>query len=225
MFLKGFLIVVFVFVSSSCHRSELSHNPPDTNIQTSRKFESNSSPPTSNPQSSRIEGIDFRNFTYTGPADYDVTFTLKDGEKPWNGEEGFLLQEVEFFDVTADGEDEAIVVIFIQTGGSACPHFIFVYALDTNRPRALWTFMSGDRAEGGYKQVLSENGDLVLELFGDNRFENGEWKFDIAEGKFDGLCCPTTFTRFRFAWDKSKFVLMGQPELFDYDWKEQLINK
>ena len=67
------------------------------------------------------------------------------------------------------------------------------------------------------KKPTPNSGELVVETFGDNKFENGKWKFSFPENKFRGYCCPTVYTRIRFKWNGEKFVEDGERELFDYD--------
>jgi hypothetical protein len=167
---------------------------------------------------SAIEKFDFKNFTYMGPADYPETFTLNDGEKSYvpNGsrapEEGYSLDNVYYSDLTGDGEKDAVVVISIQTGGSAMPHLIFVYAANGPRPKEIWKFATGDRADGGLKNISFQDGNLVVELFGNDKYVNGDWKSTIP--KTEGLCCPTIFTTTEFHWDGKQFVISEQPKVF-----------
>jgi hypothetical protein len=148
-------------------------------------------------------------------------FELRNGgQKKTEQQDGAILQKIEYGDVTNDGEEEAIIRISPDTGGNCSCDIVYIYTYNIEKPTLLWGFGTGDRAEGGLKKIYAENGELIIELFGDDKFENGEWKYDIAEGKFNGLCCPTTFTKFHFKWNGEKFVVDGNPELFDYDWKK-----
>lgn len=178
---------------------------------------------------SAIGKIDFKNFTFPwtkGLASKDKkTFMLRNGEIPFEqkGRMGVSLGKTEYADVTNDGEDEALITLSIQTGGSSTPNIVYIYELENKKTKLLWSFDTGDRAIGGFKNVYSENGSLIVELFGDDKFENDEWKFNYPKSKFKGDCCPTAFTKFRFKWNGKKFVLDGNPELFDYDWKIRLV--
>lgn len=221
-----FVASVFLFTAlpfSGCQKSaaeitqtEPQSSPTVTQVPTSI--------PTPSPKSnSNIRKIDFKNFTFPWTEDQGAPdlFTLKDGKKEGaEGEIGAWLQPIEYGDVTNDGEEEAMISIYPWSGGNCQCYMVYVYTLENKKPKLLWSFDTWDRAEGGFKRAYSENGDLVIELFGDNKFENDKWDFDIAEGKFDGLCCPTTYTRFHFHWNGSKFVLPKKPELFDYDWRK-----
>ena len=153
---------------------------------------------------SNIRTVDFASFTYPWTADLiDPTnpkksFTLKDGELPaTRNERGFIdemgvfLQGVKYGDVTGDGVEEAIVSLSIQTGGSAIPGIIYIYTLRKNRPVLLWSRSTGDRADGGLREVYAENGQLVVEL-------------NSSVGS-RGDCCPTRFTRTRYEWRGGRF--------------------
>lgn len=172
---------------------------------------------------SPIRKVDFDNFTYSAIDDYGETFTLKNAEKTFKmGEEdGIDLFRTEYADLTDDGNEEAILTMSIQTGGSSMPNLIYIYTLKNTKPKLLWGFMTGDRAEGGLKKVYAENGELVVETFGDNKFEDDKWKFDFPQNRFSGYCCPTAYTKIRFKYNGTKFVAQGKPELFDYDMKKE----
>jgi len=181
--------------------------------------------PIADPNLPPIRKIDFSNFTYPEIEDFPETFTLKNGEKPFkHGEEiGIDLGRTEYSDVTGDGEEEAILTMSIQTGGSSIPNLIYIYTLENGKPKLLWGFMTGDRAGGGLKKVYTENDELIVELFGKDRFIESKNVFDFPNeiGLKNGLCCPTDFTKFRFEWNGKKFVIKVKPELFDYERKNQ----
>lgn len=164
-----------------------------------------------------IRKVDFQNFTYVGPDDYSETFALKNGEKAFvlDKEDGIFLGNILYDDLTGDGREEAIIRMEIQTGGSAIPDPVFVYTLADKKPKNLWKFVTGDRAEGGLKDVYAIDGILIVELYGDNKFKNGMWESTIPDGKFKGFCCPTVYTRTKFKWDGKEFVVKDIPELFD----------
>lgn len=114
-----------------------------------------------------------------------------------------------YFDVTGDGQDEAIVVLKIETGGSAVPQIVYIYEWKDDAPNLLWHFRTGDRSDGGLKDIRPEGGQLVLELFGQDRFMLGE----VETGKITGdevqLCCPTHFTRTVYKWNGKNFIRQG----------------
>lgn len=151
--------------------------------------------------SDSIRSVDFGNFTYSWIADLGnprKTFTLRKGELPPTRNErglvdkmGVSLDRVEYGDVTGDGQEEAIVVLSILTGGSATPHAIYVYGGRGDHTKQLWSGSTDDRADGGLQKVYAQNGDLVLERFS-------------PVGK-KGDCCPTRFTRTRYEWQGHRF--------------------
>lgn len=177
---------------------------------------------------SSIRKVDFENFTFPWTKEQGAPdlFTLKDGKKERIGDEsGADLQPIEYGDVTNDNQEEAMISISPETGGNCQCYMVYIYTLKKGKPELLWNFDTWDRAEGGFKRAYAENGYLVVELFGEDKYENGKWHYDIAEGKFNGLCCPTTVTKFHFQWNGRKFVLAGKPEMFDYDWKKRTNGK
>lgn len=215
-------ILILAIVFSACQKSAAE------NEQIKSEFSPLAAPTleltaTPSPEiNSPIRKIDFKNFTY--PFTEEVgEFMLKNGEKPRVPREdsGVSLWKVEYSDVTNDAEEEAIVFMSVETGGSSMPNIIFIYTLKKDKPKLLWHFLTGDRAEGGLKNVYAENSELVVETFGDNKFENDEWEFNFPKNKFTGYCCPSAYTKIYFKWNGKKFVVQGEPELFDYDWKNQ----
>ena len=95
---------------------------------------------------SPIRKIDFKNFTYPDAESYPG-FKLRNGEKPYIHlkEDGIELGKIDYADVTNDGVEDAILFMSIQTGGSAIPNIVYFYTLQNNKPKSLWSFMTGDR--------------------------------------------------------------------------------
>ncbi len=161
-------------------------------------------PATANPSLQTIRDIDFRNFRYPWPKELvdptnpKRTFQLKNGELPATrtpdgmiNEMGGFLGKVVYGDVTGDGAEEAIIYLGIQTGGSATPGAVYIYAVKGNQTKLLWHFSTGDRADNGFRRAYAQNGDLVVEL--NSPIEKR------------GDCCPTRFTRTRYAWQGNRF--------------------
>jgi hypothetical protein len=174
-----------------------------------------------------IRSIDFSNFSYPSGA-YDLTrsrtprskrhYTLRQGElKPKLDAKGrptttwLKLAHVDYLDVTGDGIDEAIVDIRLITGGSAMPDLVYVYSLRRGRANLLWTFETGDRADGGLKDILGENGKLVVELFGKNKVIGRN--FYGGDDTKNGDCCPTMFTRTKYVWRGNRFQRFAKPDV------------
>jgi len=115
-----------------------------------------------------------------------------------------------FFDVTGDSEDEAFVIIKIETTGSAIPQIVYVYTWKEDKPELIWYFRTGDRADGGLKDLRPENGDLVLELYGQDRFLLGEAETSKIADDYEQICCPTFFTRSLYKWNGKNFQMQGK---------------
>ena len=75
----------------------------------------------------------------------------------------------------------------------------------------LWAFETGDRADGGYKNVFAENGQLVVELYGKDKIIGTNLYKD--DGTKNGACCPSYFTRTRYEWVKNRFRQQGMSEV------------
>lgn len=115
-----------------------------------------------------------------------------------------------FFDVTNDGQDEALVILKIETTGSAIPQIVYIYNFNEDKPQLIWYFRTGDRADGGLKDLRPENGELVVELFGQDRFLLGETETAKITNDEEHICCPTFFTRTRYKWNGKNFLMQGK---------------
>jgi len=171
---------------------------------------------------SPIRAIDFANYSYSGSPIYSdrKKFDLKDGTY-----EGLLIPDCKgstadchepvslvaqtYGDVTGDGVEEAMVVLTESIRGSSIPYYIYVFGIEKERPKVLWAGATGDRAEGGLRKVYSENGELVIELYGNGARVNG----DAFAGDGNGACCPSSITRTRYRWKENRFVQQGKSEI------------
>jgi len=115
-----------------------------------------------------------------------------------------------YFDVTGDGEDEAVVILKIETTGSAIPQIVYIYTYKQDHPELIWYFRTGDRADGGLKDVRPENGELVVELYGQDRFLLGGIETSKITDDFEQICCPTFLTRSRYKWMGNVFRIQGK---------------
>ncbi|HEX6373328.1 MAG TPA: hypothetical protein VF006_30675 [Longimicrobium sp.] len=167
-----------------------------------------------------IRGTDFSNFRYHFQR---TTIALRDSaQEPVrrNGiihESGYLLDGVVYGDVTGDGVEDAVVVVEEVTGGSAVPNRVFVYQAGADGPRRLWSFETGDRAAGGFKDVYVRDGVLVVELYGRDKVPSDPASLHRDDGTGSPACCPTMFTRSRYQWNGRAFVPRGAPEVLPYD--------
>ncbi len=205
--------LVLTFVVSSCQKSAAGNKQSQSvNVPTPDENLS-------------VRKIDFKNFKYPDETGKNI-FTLTNGEEPFGQMKdiAFSLENIEYADLTDDNEDEAIIHISVQYGGSDKSGLFYVYTVENNKPSILWYGESGYGAEGELKKVYAENNKLIVELFGNNKFveTTGEFKFPNQRDIPKDLRYPTTFTEFRFRWNGEKFVLDGKPKLFDYDWKKEM---
>lgn len=163
-----------------------------------------------------IGTIDFRNFTYPFPRgwqDRDAReFTLENGVRPKTEEKiGMSYLTTKFLDATGDGTDEAFVVMKIETGGSAIPQIVYVFSMsDSGEPELIWHFRTGDRSDGGLKDIRAENGEIIVELYGQDRYILGEIETMKITGDEEQICCPTHFTRSNYKWNGTHFILQGK---------------
>ena len=171
---------------------------------------------------SPIGKFDFKNYVYPLPRGWqDVDgkeATLENGVRRRSEEKiGLSFVATKFGDVTGDGEDEALVILKIETAGSAIPQLVYIFTMKTEEPELIWYFRTGDRADGGLKDLRAETGELVVELFGQDRFILGELETSKITGDIEQLCCPTFFTRNRYKWNGKNFQLQGKRETFSIE--------
>ncbi len=168
---------------------------------------------------SPLGAFDFKNFKYPLPRGWQDSdgkeVELVDGKRPMEmtGEVeriGLSYVTTKFLDATSDGQDEAFVILKIETGGGAIPQIVYVFGWKDNAPELVWFFRTGDRADGGLKDIRMENGLVVVELFGQDRYILGELDTAKITGDEEQLCCPTHFTKSRYKWNGSAFRLEGK---------------
>lgn len=184
---------------------------------------------------SPIGTFDFRNYTYPLPRGWEnpdgkeitlvngrvepVSVSVDINEKMTDEQKaeikasrriGMSFVTAKYLDLTSDGQDEAVVILKIQTGGTAIPQVVYVFNWVAEKPELIWTFRTGDRADGGLKDIRVENGEPVVELYGQDRFILGQVETGKVTGDEEQLCCPTYFTRSRYKWNGSSFLLSGK---------------
>jgi hypothetical protein len=176
-------------------------------------------PSTASKTMSPIGNVDFRNRDYPLPhgwqdADGDEA-TVVNGERKLSKERiGLEYVTTRYFDIVGTKDDEAIVVLRINTAGNAIPQIVYVFTMNGDSPELIWFFRTGDRADGGLKDVRAENGELVVELYGQDRYIYGDVETQKIEGDEEQLCCPKFFTRNRYKWNGRTFVLQGKREIY-----------
>jgi len=112
-------------------------------------------------------------------------------------------------DVTGDGEEEAMVALYAELGGNESSEDVYIYTLLGGRPVLLWKFMTGDRADGGLRQIYAENGELVIELYGVGTIAGKQ----LESSENVGSCCPKHYTRTKYKWDGKHFQQGGKEEV------------
>lgn len=180
-----------------------------------------------------IGEFDFKNFAYPLPRGWqnpdgsDITLVNGRRQPVGVGMSGEMTDEqkaeargirrigmsyvtTKFLDVNNDGADEALVILKIETGGSALPQVVYVYSWNNDKPELFWSFRTGDRADGGLKDLRVENGLLVIELYGQDRFVLGETETGKITGDYEQLCCPSYFTRSFYKWNGRNFLMQGK---------------
>lgn len=164
-----------------------------------------------------IGDFDFRNYIYPLPRGWQDAdgrdAVLLDGERRMAEKQiGLNYVTTKYGDATGDGVDEAFVVLKIVTAGSALPQIVYVFEWQEAKPELIWFFRTGDRADGGLKNVYADAGELVVELFGQDRYILGAVETLKITGDEVQLCCPTYFTRTRYkrAAPGGEFRLQGK---------------
>ena len=148
-----FLPLGFIFLFSACG-SNVKTAPPATkivpNVVAEKKPEPSPSPQIPNLQTELLENknsntaspigkFDFKNFTYELPRGWQDAdgkeAVLENGSRRTTEEKiGLLYITTKFFDVTGDGQDEAVVILKINTAGSAIPQIVYVFEWKTDAP-------------------------------------------------------------------------------------------
>jgi len=158
--------------------------------------------------------FDFKNFTYPFPHGWQdrdsKEFTLVNGARQMTEEKiGMSFLTKKYGDLTGDGDDEALVILKVRTGGSAIPQLVYIFEWQGGEPNLLWYFRTGDRAAGGLKRIYANSGELVVELYGRDRYIFSKMETSKIVGDEQQLCCPTHFTRTRYKREGKTFLLQG----------------
>jgi hypothetical protein len=157
-----------------------------------------------------IRQVDFKNLSYPLSG-----YTLGHNRLKWldvsavphirltNGKDhsrppGFTLESVSFADVAGERQDDAIVVLHFNTGGTQQTDYVYIYSIAVGKPKLLAYFHAGDRAYSGLSRVYGEDGKLVVELFDPE--------------KQSGDCCSSGIVRTRFKWQHGRFEAVGVSE-------------
>ena len=214
-------VILATLVCVACTSAKIRNPPQGVTNTTAANIQRESA--RSVPSKSPIRSIDFNNFTYPAKPIYrrgQTTFTLTNGHYegrvrmtggtgPFGDPYPISLVDVVYEDITGDGKEDAIVVLYERVAGTAIPYYVYIFSMNSDRTRLLWGFAAGDRADGGLRRVYGENGNLIVELYGKNT-RVGE----LEDKEKDGAdCCPKFFSRTRYTWNGSRFVPSGKSEV------------
>lgn len=172
-------------------------------------------------KASAIRDVDFRNFTFPWyPSDYAPPHGRRetilrnaamkvDGDK--NTDRVWIrLANVSYADLTGDGREEAIVTLvanFDPNGSVACT---FIFMIEKDKPKLLWSKETGDRANGGLRSIRVIDGSIVMEQY--------EIEFDWSKGSYEAgasLCCPKRFVRSTYRWNGRVFEKVASETLIN----------
>jgi hypothetical protein len=228
------LLGLVIFASACGNTAEITptetHAAPAASVETPRAPEPSPESKIPNLQTELLDArdkstaspigrFDFRNYTYPLPRGWQDSdgkdVVLENGARPMLMSEeseriGLSYVTTKFLDATGDGLEEAFVILKIETGGAAIPQLVYVFEWIDGEPEMIWYFRTGDRADGGLKDIRPENGEVTIELFGQDRYIIGELDTSKITGDEEQLCCPTYFTRSRYKWNGSMFRISGK---------------
>lgn len=107
------------------------------------------------------------------------------------------FDSVSYGDITGLKSTVAAAVLTYHSGGTANWQYVYVFVLESGRPRLLAWLRTGSRADQGLRDVSMSGGDLVLAV---NDPE-----------KQQGDCCSAGTITTRFRWVGSSFSASGEP--------------
>lgn len=167
--------------------------------------------PESLPAAADIRSVGFRNFDYPkirGETDTEIYLRNGIDRNPFrdlnrNAEPGSPANGEAWLGQLLYGYDDAVqpiavVVVHVNGGGTMTVSEIFLYKLAAGAPKLLWSFETGDRADGGLRTIYFERGNLVLELY--------------QEGSEDPACCASHFARHFYGWKNGQLLESGDQE-------------
>lgn len=185
---------------------------------TETKSESNGQTETvSNENDSPIKKFDFKNFSYPLEAEAKdgkgKALTLKDGKLEMTKESnGATLGKIQYADLNGDKAEEAIINLSVEGEKDAKSNRVYVYTLENDAPKLLWNFETPAGEEKGLKDISADKGNLLVEIYGDAKFENGKWTMTESKDK-------KTYTITQLKWDGKAFAVEGKPEVKEIDSK------
>ncbi len=206
-FMRELTAISLISIVVSCSSRELNSGSVASQVPSpASPAEPQPSPSTSHTiaQNSPIRLVNFSNVSYPNYTEYRSDKKKRVTLMPGKASPAYL----NYGDVTGDGIEEAMAVLGIDIRGSATPEYVYIFTVDKGQPKLIWDFETGDRADGGLRQVYADNGQLVIELFGKDRVIGGE----LYKGD-EGLCCPSSYTRTRYSWTGKSFQQISKEVL------------
>jgi len=206
------LIILFsIIVFSSCQRSQT----PDNFNRSSTPTTTTPTTASSDSKKNQIRSVDFKNFVYDWYSpEYRSSrgerIILKDGSMDVKSSPGkeprkFFLIEVTYGDLTADGEEEAVVIVGVITSGTARHSLVFVYGMSGEAPKRLFVYETGDRWNYGYHDALIKDNQLLIERYKPIITEYEGTKHDMS--------ASNTYVRDYYKWDQTKFIKFKTEEV------------
>lgn len=153
-----------------------------------------------------IRNVDFKNFTYQPYCAGEDTqkVTVKNGEFSEEKEmDGFTdrfffkVFDVTYGDLEGDKAVEAIVLTVCNTGGTGNFTEGFVYRMKGAKPSLIARIQGGDRADGGLRSAVVENGLLVVDR--------------NEAGPNSGACCPEFGVKTTYKLSGTRLIQSGKP--------------
>jgi hypothetical protein len=152
-----------------------------------------------------VRRIDFQNFTYeSGGEEIRVKRGRGVYKTSGDADASYSVERVKtvYGDLTGDGRDEAVVILYYTGGGTGAFSKGFLFAVRKGRMALLTTFEGGDRADGGIRDVAIKDGLLSV------RRNEPERMKEIPVG----LCCPAYLITTKYKWDGKELVRFGEPQ-------------
>jgi hypothetical protein len=166
-----------------------------------------------------IRSVDFKNFSYPWEAPNQspdhlqwMSLGLKNHVQLANGKwedreeqdlgangtfTGLTLEGVKYVRLSSQNEEEALVVLRYDTGGTQYHYWVYVFGFSDGAPKLMGFFHAGDRAAHGLSTVIAEKGKLVVDLYDPDKQE--------------GDCCSSGVVRYVFRWRGKGFEAVGHP--------------
>lgn len=151
---------------------------------------------------SEIRKIDFKNFTYNVEIfETKEKLTVKDGEFSRDKDDDklyFTASAESYGDLDGDGNEEAVVLTMMNTGGTGNFSNGIIFTMKGGKPVVLTEFAGGDRAYGGLVDAKILDKKLVVQ------------QYDVGEA--GGACCPEFVVTTIFSWNGKELVAIGKQE-------------